>query len=112
RLPYFAKMSNSSPDVEVRARADTAASAASTSQLSIAVVNASRAFAGEGTFDSSAGFIRQPLSLRFVACADLKLSSAQKIGSQRSLSGPASAAWCAELTTRTEWNLKPTLGRG
>jgi len=56
--------------------------------------------------------MRQPLSFRFAACAPLKLSSAQNSGSHRSLSGPASAAWCAEFTTSTAWNLKPTLGRG
>src|SRR3954467_9437972 len=34
------------------------------------------------------------------------------MGSQRSVSGEARLAMWAELTTRTAWNLWPTLGRG
>src|SRR6185436_2285022 len=98
----------------VRAKPATEVSAASTSQLSIAVVNASRAFK-VGTFDSSTGFIRQPFDsfgFWFCACELLNLSSAQNNGNQRSLSGPAIAAWCAEFTASTAWNLNPTAGRG
>ena len=78
-----------------------------------AAVKAARALRGDGSFDSSTGFIRQPfVSLMFWACEFLKLSMAQNSGSHRSLSGPAIAAKCAEFTTSTAWNLNPTFGRG
>ena len=48
------------PRVAVRASPTTAVSAASTSQLSMAEVNAAWAFDPLGIFDSSTGFIRQP----------------------------------------------------
>ena len=61
-----------------------AASAAATSQLSIASMKAWRALLAGGTADSSTGAIVQSPSLASLACDSLKLSSAQKMGSQRS----------------------------
>jgi hypothetical protein len=49
--------------------------------------------------------MRQPLAFWVSSWAALKRSRAQKMGSQRSASGEARLARCAELMTRTAWNL-------
>ena len=78
-----------------------AASAALSSQLSIASMKACLARALDGTLVSSTGAMSQFPSFTFAACEDLNWSIAQKIGSQRSVSGEARLARCAEFTTST-----------
>src|SRR6266849_5634884 len=78
----------------------------------MASMKACFALGAGGTVFSSTGAIRQPLSRSSCACEVLNSSSAQNMGSQRSLSGEERLVMWAEFTTMTAWNLNPTLGRG
>ena len=74
-------------------------------------MRAARALSLDGTLASSTGPIVQSPSCTLRAWELLNASMAQKMGSQRSRSDEARLARCAEFTTSTAWNLKPT-GRG
>src|SRR5436853_643406 len=80
--PYRKNKSTISFPPTCRASPATATSAAGTSQLSIASRNALRAFSGPGTPESLTGPMCQFPSRALRACDSLKLSIAQKIGSQ------------------------------